>query len=98
MSRFRYTSRAEADLDEITDYSAERNPDAGLRFLEAVEARCRLIARFPRTGTRRENLGPGVRSVVVKGYLVFFRDTADGIDVLLVLHGARDIGPEQFDD
>ncbi len=47
MRRYRYSAQAETDLDEITDYFALRSPDAGLKFLDALEARCRLLISFP---------------------------------------------------
>lgn len=98
MSRFRYTPGAEADLDTITDYYAAHNPDAGIRLLDAIAARCRLLAAHPRTGRQRPDLGSGVRSAVVRQYVIFFRASADGIDVLRVLHGARDITPDLFEE
>jgi toxin ParE1/3/4 len=98
MSSFHYTAQAEADLDQITDYYSATSPAAGLRVLNAIEARCRQLANHPRMGRVREDLGPGVRSSTVLRYVIFFRATTDGIDVLRVLHGARDIGPEMFDN
>lgn len=98
MKRYRYSAQAEADLDDITEYFAERSPEAGLRFLDALEARCRLLASFPRTGRKRDDLGPGVRTVVVRNYVVYFREEADGIVLLRVLHGARDVSTDLFND
>lgn len=51
MSQFRYTAQAEADLDAITDYFAAYNPDAGIRLLDEIAARCRQLANQPRQGT-----------------------------------------------
>lgn len=98
MSRVRHSAQASADIDEISDYFALHNPDFGLRLLDGIEVRCRTLARFPLVGRRRDELGPGVRSAVVLGYRVFFRPEPDGILVLRVLHGARDVGPESFGD
>jgi toxin ParE1/3/4 len=97
MSRFRYTPQAEADLDAITDYFRANNPDAGIRLLDAIAERCRFAASYPRSGRSRSNLGVGVRSVAVWPYVIFFRETLAGIDVLRVLHVARDITPELFE-
>jgi toxin ParE1/3/4 len=98
MKRFLNTPQAEADLDAITDYYAEHNPDAGLRLLDEITTRCRQLANQPRQGRARDDLGAGIRSVVVKRYIIFFRASTDGIDVLRVLHGSRDITPELFDE
>jgi toxin ParE1/3/4 len=98
MKRFRNTPQAEADLDTITDYYAERNPDAGIRLLDEIASRCRQLANQPRQGRARGELGAGVRSAAVRRYIIFFRQSATGIDVLRVQHGSRDITPELFDD
>ncbi len=45
----------------------------------------------PESGRSREVLSPGLRSFVVAPYVVFFRSTADTIEILRVLHGRRDI-------
>jgi toxin ParE1/3/4 len=98
MKRFHNTPQAEADLDAITDYYAENNPDAGIRLLDEITSRCRQLANQSRQGRERNDLGSGIRGVVVKRYIIFFRASANGIDVLRVLHGSRDITPELFDE
>jgi plasmid stabilization system protein ParE len=37
-----------------------------------------------------------LRSVVVQPYLIFFRPTNGGIEVVRVIHGARNIDPSMF--
>ncbi len=98
MKRFSYAPQSEADLDAITEYYAEHNPDAGIRLLDEIAARCRQLANQPRQGRPRSDLGAGIRTVVVRQYVVFFRASANGIDVLRVLHGARDITREMFEE
>ena len=89
---------AKLDLDEQAEYIAADNLDAAHRFLDAVERDCDFLARMPRAGVlrhfHRKELAD-VRSWPVggfKNYLIMYRPTRDGIEVLRVLHGARDIG------
>jgi toxin ParE1/3/4 len=42
-------------------------------------------------GRTREELGPGLRSVVLEHYVLFYRVTATAVEVLRILHGTRDI-------
>ncbi|ADE16404.1 plasmid stabilization system [Nitrosococcus halophilus Nc 4] len=49
------------------------------------------LADFPRIGLSCEELAPGLLSFPVGHYLVFYLETSDGIEVVRVLHGARDI-------
>ena len=95
---------AEDDLDEQALYIARDNVDAALRFLEAAEAAFERLRSFANIGTRREFVHPdlsGVRSWPIPGFskhLIFYRANASSIEVLRVLHSARDLaeilGPE----
>lgn len=58
-----------------------------------------MLAAQPMMGRTREELAPGVRNFPFGRYVVFYMPMDDGIDVVRVLHGARDIdavfSPEQ---
>jgi len=89
---------AERDLDEQADYIArEHSVEAALRFYAAVEDSLGLLMAQPRMGAARRFRNPllaGVRMCVVKGWekhLIFYRAVKGGIEVLRILHGARDI-------
>ena len=87
----RLTEQAEADLDELWAYIAANNPDAADRMVDAVLEGSRMHVRFPGMGQSRDDLRPGLRCFVVSPYVVFYRPIEDTIEVLRVLHGARDI-------
>jgi toxin ParE1/3/4 len=61
----------------------------------AVEEKCRLIAVTPHIGRARDDLTPELRSFAVGNYVILYRVREDGIEVVRVLHAARDI-PEFF--
>ena len=42
-------------------------------------------------GRARDEVFPGIRSLAFGRYVVFFQPVPDGIDVVRVLHGSRDI-------
>jgi toxin ParE1/3/4 len=85
------------DIDETSDYIARDNLDAARRFRATVREEIRSLSEMPGMGARREFDNPRlkeVRSWPVKhfmNYLIFYRPIEDGIEVLRVLHGARDI-------
>jgi toxin ParE1/3/4 len=87
----RITEQAEADLEELWEYLAERNEEAADRILNSILEKARLHAQFPRMGRPRDDLAPGLRSFVVAPYVVFFQAIEDTIEVIRVLHGSRDI-------
>jgi toxin ParE1/3/4 len=39
----------------------------------------------------REELGPGIRGYPIERYVVLYRTTDAGVEIVHVLHGARDI-------
>jgi toxin ParE1/3/4 len=49
------------------------------------------MAAQPMMGRSRDGLAPGMRSSPIGRYVVFYVPLDDGIDVVRVLHGARDI-------
>ena len=40
---------------------------------------------------------PGIRFFPVGNYLIFYRESAEGIQVIHVIHGARDYGSADFE-
>jgi toxin ParE1/3/4 len=90
-------SLAEVDLLDHLDYIADDNPDAALRFVEAVEKACERLAEMPNIGRVRQFNNPrltGIRMWPVPGFsrhLIFYQVNEDQIRVLRILHSARDI-------
>jgi toxin ParE1/3/4 len=91
MSEPRLTEQAEADLDDLWAYIAADNLAAADRMVDAVLEGSRRHVRFPGMGQSRDDLRPGLRCFVVSPYVVFYRSVEDTIEVLRILHGARDI-------
>jgi toxin ParE1/3/4 len=88
---------AEIDLLNHFLFIGEDNLDAAERFLAAAEDAITKLADMPGMGALRDFKNSelvGLRSWPIKGfesYLVFYMPTPTGIDVLRVLHGARDL-------
>jgi len=79
------------DLDDIAAFIALDNPPAAIRFLELLERKFLLLAERPHIGRLRSELATGLRAFPVEAYVIFYRQTVTGIDIVRVLHGARDI-------
>ena len=91
MARVEKTSRAEADLAQIADFIAADNIDAAVRWADEIDQSLRLLAKNPLLGEDSSRLLLGSRRHTFGRFLIFYRTTADGIIVLRVLHGSRDI-------
>lgn len=87
---YRLTPRAEADLAALGDYIAADNPPAATRFLAKIEAQCRRLGENPQLGPARPEIAPDLRLWVVDKYLILYRVVTDGVEVVRVVHGARD--------
>ncbi|MEO6437440.1 MAG: type II toxin-antitoxin system RelE/ParE family toxin [Tepidisphaeraceae bacterium] len=97
MPHARILRSAVRDLDEIWLYIARDSVDAAERLIAAIEAAAHTLSENPGMGRRRDELLAGVRSFPVGSYILFYRKTQRGIDVLHVYHGARYI-EELFGD
>src|SRR5215468_7197472 len=90
------TPQAEADLLEIASFIAEDNLDAAERFVDAAEAAFTQLAALPSIGLTvpfQSALAQGLRVWRVEGferYLIFYRPGESGIEVVRILHAARD--------
>jgi Plasmid stabilization system protein len=83
--------RARVDLVDIWHYIAVVSPTKADRLLDSLNTQFQKLARFPEIGRAREELAPSLRSFSVKRYAIFYRIIKDGVEIVRVLHGARDI-------
>jgi toxin ParE1/3/4 len=88
---------AQRDLEECAEYIRRDNPRAALRFLRAARTTMDRLLAMPEMGSLYESDEPELADVRrfpvsrFRNYLIFYRPTTMGIEVLRILHGARDI-------
>ena len=70
-------------------YIAQDNPKAADRLLDEIKDKFGLLSEQPRLGPARPDIAPELRYVPVGRYLILYREIADGIEVVRVVHGAR---------
>ena len=85
-----------ADLAEIWSFIADDSEANADRFLPKLEAKLQLLATQAQMGRLREELMPGLRSFPYARYVVFFMPERDGIEIVRVVHSARDIVADDF--
>ena len=96
MRRYRFTAPAKRDLQEIAAYIRRDNPQAAKHLVERLREVCRTtLVTFPGGGTRREDLAPGLRCFSVGNYVIYFRGRKP-VEIVRILHGARDVTPREF--
>lgn len=88
-----FTAAAKADLEAITEYIAADNPRRALTFIRELRERCLRLSdealAFPLT-PKFERFG--VRRRIHGAYLIFYRAGPKDVEILHILHGARDYG------
>lgn len=85
--------RARNDLVEIADYIARDSLEAAMRWLDRMDERLAILASQPDMGERQPEIAPDIRSFVAGAYVIYYRPRADGIELVRVLHSARNIDP-----
>jgi len=85
------TAQAASDLDEIENYIGADNPRAAVNFISQITENFGLLADNPGIGRRRDDIIPGLRSISEGNHLIFYRTRQDVVEILRILHGARDV-------
>jgi toxin ParE1/3/4 len=86
-----FTTAAEADLETIGDWIATYSPARAATFVLELRDRCERLASLPRAYPlvpRHE--GAGIRRKPYGDYLIFYRVGSDTVEIVHILHGARD--------
>ena len=83
--------RAKADLSDIWQFIAEDSDDQADAFIDLIDQKFQLLAQQSGLGRRREELAEGLRSFPVGRYVIFYLPVPGGVQIVRLLHGARDI-------
>jgi toxin ParE1/3/4 len=89
-NRIRTSARADDDIAAIASWIARNNERAAMRRVDGLTAKFQRLLETPMSGTNQSHLRPGLRSSPIGNYLVFYKLSRDGIDIIRVIHAARD--------
>jgi toxin ParE1/3/4 len=95
--RAEYSDRALDDLEDIWIHIAEDSEDYANNAIAYIIEKFSTLLRFPKLGRERNELLVGLRSLVSGKYVIFYQETTAAIQIVRVLHGARDVN-QAFDD
>jgi toxin ParE1/3/4 len=87
---------AQEDLAQTYSYILQTSLEQAELWLERVESQCKMLAEMPTMGRARPELPGDVHSFVFARYVIFYRPNADGVEIVRVLHGSRDLGQIDF--
>jgi len=89
--RLKVTATAQRDLLEIWSFIEPDNANAADKLLTTITKQLDKLLRFPELGRQRNELVRHLRSVAVKNYVIFYQLTDKYVEIVRVLHGARDM-------
>lgn len=99
MSTVVFSQAVRADRVAITAYTVKHfGLEQARRLRERFETVINSLATSPLTGHRRPDLDPPGRSfryvAVLKSFIIVYEPVEDGIRVVRLLHGARNLAAE----
>jgi plasmid stabilization system protein ParE len=107
MRPYVFTEEAELDLYLASDYIARSSPASALRWEAKILESCYHLADWPQIGRIRPEYAPSPCRVYVVGDYLIYNPLEDPLQVLAILHGARNLRkllaerfaePEDLDD
>ena len=84
--------RAARDLLALYDWIAARaDPDTAYAYTSKIEAHAATLAQFPERGPPRDDLIPGLRTLIYRRRtIIAYRVTDSAVEVLRLVHGGQD--------
>jgi len=94
MGRIFRSPESKKDYLAIWHYIAHDNRAAADRIIDAFDEQLLKVVDHPGRGASRDDIAPGLQSVRVERYLLFYFPVKGGIKLARVLHGAMNLRRE----
>jgi toxin ParE1/3/4 len=91
MKQYAIAKAASQDLDEILEYFLTLNIEAGERFVQLFNQKCQNLVQFPKIGRIYDHIAPSLRGVPLNGYIIFYQIVDDGLIIVRVVSGYRNL-------
>jgi len=82
---------ADHDLDSIWFFIATNNPRAADTMINRLTEAFDMLLTMPLAGRVRHEFGEDLRSFPLGSYIIFYKATARGIEVVRVMSGRQDV-------
>ncbi|RCJ37990.1 plasmid stabilization protein [Nostoc minutum NIES-26] len=91
MKQLQISTEAKGDLADIWLYIAQDSERAADAIIDKIMQKFDELLANPGIGRARSELAPELRSISVGKYLIFYRSIPEYVEIVRVIHGARDI-------
>ena len=98
MSEITVSKQAKQDLIDIWSYIADDNPQAADTVLDTLNKKISLLADHPLLGPARLHIARDLRYLISGNYLILYRVIKENVEIVRVLHGARNLSALFKDD
>ncbi|QDT44528.1 Toxin ParE3 [Gimesia alba] len=89
MPRIIRTRQANEDALSIWAYIAEHDPNAADQLILRINEMLQKLVVHPGLGSKHDKFRKGLRCFPIGNYLIFYEPIENGIQILRILHGAR---------
>ena len=96
--RLLLSRRAKEDLLEIWEFIADHDEVAADRYIDHLRDRASELLDFPELGRVRDEIQPGVRSLLARNHLLFYKREGQEVQILRILHGSMDEPHQELED
>lgn len=90
--------RAKEDLLEIWEFIADHDELAADRYIDHLRDRALELLHFPEVGRARNEILSGLRSLLARNQLLFYKLERQEVQILRILHGSMDLPNQAFEN
>ena len=94
--KLRISGQSKEDLIELWEYIATHDEVAADRYLDQLRVRSLELLQHPQMGRLRSEIHVGVRSLLFRNHLIFYRMEGSTIQILRILHGSMNLPNQEF--
>ncbi len=88
----KWADSAWTDVEQIVEFIAPNSPSYAVSFVRMARDKARTLKIFPQRGRVVPEVGSqAIREVQLSSYRMIYRVTAEAVEILGIVHGARDL-------
>lgn len=91
MANYQFSEDAIKDINEICDYIVQNNSRSASNLFDAIRQKCKLVANFPNMGKSYAQVRPNLRGFLVGDYIIFYYAHKQGIFIVRIISGYRNL-------
>ena len=91
MGYYSFSDLAIQEIEEVCEFITQTHPKLASQWFDEVREKCKLVSSFPSMSKSYAWLDSDLRGFVIDNYIVFYYPAENGIKVIRVIHGSRDL-------